>query len=43
MVSITVPAGECSSTVNLYVLFGNTGLMSLMSVMVIVTVAVDLK
>ncbi len=43
IVSIVVSTGECSATVNLYVFCGNMGLLSLLSLMVIVTVAVDSK
>lgn len=38
---ITVPLGACSGTDNLYEFLGNVGLLSLISVMVILTVAVD--
>lgn len=43
MFAIMVPAGECSDTFSLYVGWGNFGLTSLVSVMLIVTVAVAMK
>lgn len=41
MFDTLVPLEECSGTSNLYEGSGNVGLLSLVSVMVIVTVAVD--
>lgn len=38
---ITVPLGECSGTDNWYEALGNVGLLSLISLMVILTVALD--